>query len=33
MENVIDNIVDQSIIEYHQREKSYTVPDFNDDIG
>ena len=31
LENVIVNIVVQTIIEYHQRNKSYTVPDFNDD--
>ena len=31
MENVTDNMVHKTIIEYHQRNKSYTVPDFTDD--
>ena len=31
LENVIENIVDKIIIECHQRNKSYTVPDFTDE--
>ena len=30
LENVIDNVVDKTILEFHQRIKSYTVPDFTD---
>ena len=31
LEIVVDNIVDKTIIEYHQRNKSHTVPGFTDD--
>ena len=31
LENVTDNMVDKTIIEYHQRNKFYTVPDFTSD--
>ena len=31
LENVIDNMMIKTIIEYHQRNKSYTVYDFTDD--
>ena len=30
LENVIDNVVDKTILEFHQRIKSYTVHDFTD---
>ena len=30
LENVIDNTVDKTIVEFNQRNKSYTVPDFTD---
>ena len=31
LEDVIDNMVNKTIIEYHQRNKCYTVPDFTGD--
>ena len=31
LEIVIDNIVDKTVIGYHQRSKSHTVPGFTDD--
>ena len=31
LEIAIDNIVDKTVIEYHQRNKSHTVPGFTDD--
>ena len=30
LENVIDNVADVTILEFYQRIKSYTVPDFTD---
>ena len=32
LENLIDNMVDKTIIEYHQLNKSYTVPNFTENI-
>ena len=31
LENVIENMVDKTIIEFNIRKKSYTVPDFTGD--
>ena len=31
LENVIDNMVYKTIVEFNQRNKSYTVPDFTVD--
>lgn len=31
LEKVIDNVVDKTIIGFHQQNKSYTVPDFTYD--
>ena len=31
LDNLVGNMVDKTIIEYHQHNKSYTVPDFTDD--
>ena len=33
LENVIVNMVDTTNIEYHQRSKFYTLPDFTDDTA
>ena len=30
LENLIDNMVDKTIIEYHYLNKSYTVPNFTE---